>query len=227
MRKIDKTTILSTVYKAWEEELEKQGRDHPQWRANLPRSLDLIMNLFYCQQGLCAYTEIRLCPQKYLTPDNWKDGKYARTEKPQYFGQVEHFDKTLKEKKGWLWSNLFMVHPDINSPRVKGSAEVDDILKPDTEEYDPERLLEYDTALHVFIPHTGMPEDVQQKVKTMILTLGINFGPVKDSRERFLKKQFAMIEFQQSSWEDQPEEFPTAFEMCKKIFLETPAEEGI
>ncbi len=226
MRKIDKTTILSTVYKEWEENHEKQGKDHPKWRSDYRHYLDVAMNLFYCQKGLCAYTEIRLCPSEHFAPENWQNGEYAYAEKPEFYGEVEHFDDKLKKKKGWLWKNLFMVHSDINK-KVKGSKPVDDILKPDTEEYDPFTLLEYDEDLHVFIPNTGLPEDIQQRVKTMILTLGINFGPVKDSRERFLKKQFAMIEFQQSTWEDLPEEFPTAFVMCKRTFLETQAEEEI
>ncbi len=224
MRKIDKTKILSTVYKEWEQELEEHGKDHPKWRADYRYYLDVVMNLFYCQQGLCAYTEISLCPLEYFDPENWQDGRYCYSEKPEFFGQVEHFDKKRKEKKGWLWNNLFMVHTDINSSKVKGSEETNDILKPDKDEYDPYKLFEYDKELHLFIPNTDLSEDSQQKIKVMILTLGINFGSVKYERERTLNKHISMIEFDKKTWDDLPNEFPTAFDMCKKMTTETAVE---
>ena len=217
MRKIDKTKILSTVYREWEQGLESRGEDHPKWRADYRYYLDVAMNLFYCQRGLCAYTEIRLCPSACFDPENWQEGKYYRAEKPEFFGQVEHFDQKLKAKKAWRWSNLFMVQADINSSKVKGSGETDPILKPDTEEYDPYKLLEYNEELHLFIPNTDLPEALQQKITAMILTLGINFGPVKDRRERILNKHLAMIAFEKLTWDDWPDEFPTAFDMCKKM----------
>ena len=57
MRKIDKSEILSTIYKKWEEGLEKNNQQHPKYDKTTRFYEDIVMNLYYCQNGLCAYTE--------------------------------------------------------------------------------------------------------------------------------------------------------------------------
>lgn len=216
MRRIDKTEILSTEYKAWEEDLEQRDHAHPLYTSsNFEYYLDIVMNLFFCQHGLCAYTEMQLCPKEDFDPRHWQNGRYKASGKPHYLGQLEHFDERLKAKKAWLWRNLFMVHSDINT-KVKRAKAVDYILKPDSDDYDPFKLLEYNKSLHIFIANTDLPEDERKRINTMLETLGINFGPVRDRRERVLTRHFEMIDFEIASWDDTPDEFPTAFEMCKQ-----------
>lgn len=216
MRKIDKTTILSTVYKRWEETLEQRQEQHPDYTSsNFKYYLDVVMNLFYCQHGLCAYTEMRLCTEKLdFSPEHWQNGRYVR-KKPDFSGQLDHFDSSLKARKAWLWSNLFMVQSDINV-KIKHDQTVDHILKPDTEEYDPFRLLAYDAHTHFFIANPDLPEAEQQRITGMLKILGINFGPIRARRREVLMKQFAMIKFGVVTWDDAPDEFITSFDMCKR-----------
>lgn len=215
MRKIDKTQILSTKYKAWEENLELRGEEHPKYSSSDFRYyLDIVMNLFYCQQGLCAYTEMRLCSKENFDSGHWQEGRYVST-KPDFFGHLEHFDECLKEQKAWLWNNLFMVDSDINT-KIKCKKAVDYILKPDSEDYDALRLFDYDASTHFFIANTDLPDDEQKRINEMIDTLGINFGPVRAKRISVLTKHFEMIDFGVASWDNTPDEFLTAFEMCRR-----------
>jgi len=112
MRRIDKTRILSTKYKEWVDRLDRENLDHPKKETY---KLDVVMNLFYCQGGVCAYTEMRLCPPNLLDEQKWVNGRYkGKKEEIDKFGSLDHFDPRLKEKKFWKWENLFMVHTDIN-----------------------------------------------------------------------------------------------------------------
>lgn len=55
MRKIDKSKILSTVYKNWEENLEINNQNHPAYDSNASKFRfykDIVMNLFHVQGGL-------------------------------------------------------------------------------------------------------------------------------------------------------------------------------
>ncbi len=157
---------------------------------------------------------MRLCQPEAFSPEYWKDGRYA-VKAPEFFGHLEHFDEALKERKPWLWSNLFMVDSDVNT-KVKGKQVADSILKPDSDSYDAFRLLEYDMQTHFFIANTDLPEDERQRITVMIDTLGINFGQVKDRRRKCLTRQLKMIEFGLADWDESPDEFVTAFAMCKR-----------
>jgi hypothetical protein len=63
MRKIDKNQQLSTAYQTWENNLEINGLNHPSYNSsNGAYYKDIVMDALRCQNGLCAYTEIQLCP---------------------------------------------------------------------------------------------------------------------------------------------------------------------
>jgi len=182
MRKIDKSKILSVDYKKWVDELDKKKLVHP--KASRTTYIDIVMNLLHCQKGLCAYTEMRLCKPGHLTEDNWENGCY-KGRNPKRFGELEHFNPDLKKAKYCEWSNLFVAASDIN--RRKGKQEVDDILKPDSPNYDPYELLEYDTETHFFVPNQGIEnEEIRTRVDRMIDILQLNHDTVYTEREEYL-----------------------------------------
>ncbi|RDB05254.1 hypothetical protein [Runella aurantiaca] len=82
----------------------------------------------------------------------------AKTEDELY-----HFDASLKNGKAWLWDNLFMVLGKANND--KDDKPIDSILKPDSPDYDPFRLLEYDYELDELIPNLGLHEDEQKRIQ--------------------------------------------------------------
>ncbi len=210
MRKIYKTKILSTLYKKWEENFEQTNQDHDKYNSsNNTHYIDVIMNLLHVQGGLCAYTEMRLCNPELIDEKNWISGKY-KDRHIEVFGQLDHFDPALKGRKAWLWDNFFFIDTDINT-KVKGKNDVDYVLKPDTIEYDVNHLLEYDTDSHIFIPHSDLDDNTQERIKVMILKLGINFDPVIDLRKEYLKDKLSLKKF---GLEYEVNQFPTAFSMC-------------
>jgi hypothetical protein len=210
MRKIDKTKILSTYYRKWEENLERSNQNHGEYNSSKnPHYIDVIMNLLHVQGGLCAYTEMRLCSAELIDEKNWANGKY-KDRHPEVFGQLDHFDPASKSTKAWLWDNFFFIDTDINT-RVKGKLEVDEILKPDKKDYDVNLLLEYDPDNHIFIPHSNLDDTTQDRIKEMILKLGINFDPVIDSRKEYLEDKLAQKRF---GLKFKINQFPTAFSMC-------------
>jgi hypothetical protein len=146
MKKIDKSQILSKDYKEWLENLE--NNNHPKYNSsNFKYYNDIKMSLLYCQNGLCAYTEQLLCDSKYITDDNWDEKKYKRSlskdDKNSIQGDLEHFDESLKKNKAWSWDNFFVVATH-NNCRIKGTKAIKYILKPDDENYDPYKYLEFD-----------------------------------------------------------------------------------
>ena len=101
MRKIDKSTILSKVYKAWEQDLENKQKHHPAYNSSkFSFYKDIVMNLYYCQNGLCAYTEKAILLSG-LEAENWsEEGKYEG-EIPSHYGELEHFDESLKDTQAY------------------------------------------------------------------------------------------------------------------------------
>lgn len=223
MRKIDKTKILSAAYKRWEEEFEQQDQSHPEYTSSRVRKehyIDIVMNLLHVQEGLCAYTEMRLCSAELIAENEWDDAeggenrKY-KTRNPEVFGNLDHFDPSLKKDKAWLWDNFFFINTDINT-KVKGKKEVDNILKPDTNEYNEEKLLEYICDKNIFIANSELPTELQQRINDMIIKLGINFDPVVDKRRKYIADKIKQIEFEIEDWDSiEIDEFPTAFKMCR------------
>ncbi len=173
------------------------------------------MNLLFCQKGLCAYTEVQLCPQNAIEISNWENGKYKFTYRAND-GQLEHFDEKLKSKdkdktgiKDWLWSNFFMIDSDTN--RRKGIKEVNYILKPDSDDYDEFTLLDYDIESHRFTANSSLPKEKKEIINNMINNvLGINFPNLIDKRRKTI---IQAIEFGTDIIETQ---FPTAFEFYRR-----------
>lgn len=207
MQKIDKSTILSTQYKAWIEEIEG---DHPAYNSSHRYVRDIKMSLLACQNGLCAYTEELLCDPALITSSNWNDGEYITKRDNQNLvnGDLEHFDCSLKDRQGYLWDNLFMVNSNINC-RVKGTKEVYEILKPDREGYDPDLYLEFDDDLNLFIPNSYLSEEEKASVKEMIETLGLNSNGFKRAKQiKSLKEDFDLgLEI------NEPQEYITSWKM--------------
>jgi hypothetical protein len=220
MKKLNKQCHLSSCYRNWEQTFEQQDLDHPPYSSSSGEYYyDIVMNLFHCQCGLCAYTEMRLCSTDVYDEANWKGGRYINCnhpERPAFFGQLDHFDSRLKGNKGWLWDNFFMVETNINT-KVKRSRSVDPILKPDNPDYDPYERLEYNERLHVFIANVKLPSADQVNINNIILALGINYDPVLDRRRKFINILLKEIEFGISTWDSVVvDEFPTAFEMIMR-----------
>jgi hypothetical protein len=226
MKKINKKQQLSTVYKKWENDLEEKNTPHPKYNSSQGEYyIDIVMDLLRCQNGLCAYTEVQLCPPQYLTEDKWVDGRYKEhIEGKVHNGQLEHFDERLKwkeksknvdtvsdviyQKKDWLWSNLFLVDTDTNNR--KSTKSIDDILKPDLDNYDPFKLFDYSSVTHMFTPNTDLPKSEQDRIRTMIDVLGINFTNVVDKRRQVVTRTVKYpLENEM--------EFPTAVEFYKKM----------
>ncbi len=183
MRKIDKSIILSTAYKEWVEQLDKDHKKHPHSRGLY--YYDVVMNLLYCQRGVCAYTEMFLCKAEFLDENKWVNGRYL-DEKPKRFGHLDHFNPDLKKDEFYRWENLFVAFADVNV--LKHEGKVEDIFKPDSPEYDPMKFLEYDMETHFFIPHTGI-EDVglRARIDQMINLLQINHPTVYTERESYVE----------------------------------------
>lgn len=171
MKRIYKSTILSTKYKNW---VEAFTGSHDKYSASNKYYFDVRMSLFYCQNGLCAYTEEKLCDKSLIDLSKWVDGKHIGLTGNEFtFGDVEHFDESIKPTKGWLWDNLFMVQGDINK-RVKHTKAINYILKPDSTDYDENKYLSYNHKTDVFYPNDSLSPTEKVDVEYMITTLGIN-----------------------------------------------------
>ncbi len=175
------------------------------------------MSLFYCQKGVCAYTESLLCDEIFYETLNWKDGCYCFEGEDKSFGELDHFDPNLKASKAWLWSNLFMIHSDVNSAKVKGRKEVDYILKPDEPEYDEFRLLFYYEKEHIFIPNPDLSPNDKERVTKMLETLGINHPTIIANRKGIIQPIIEQTKLTDKPYEEfAVNQFFTAFEMCKR-----------
>jgi hypothetical protein len=184
MKKIDKNLALATSYKKWLEGLNKSGKPHPNYTSsNHKFYYDVIANLLWVQQGLCAYTEMFLVNKNAVSPEKWEDGSFKKFE---FLGQLDHFNATLKATKGWDWDNFFLVHSDVNVKR-KRDKKINGIIKPDEENYDPFHYLEYDYKQHHFLPNRNRALAQQKLIFEDINVLGLNFQPIIDYRKEYLK----------------------------------------
>jgi len=178
MKKINKDKILSGNYEKFLKTLE--GKEHPPYNSSEKKEyyMDIKMSLLYCQNGLCAYTEEVLCDPKFLALQNWDNDKYIKDltqlEKGFIEGDLDHFDESLKSDYAFLWENLFVVKTH-NNCRIKGTKSIiHNILKPDAEDYDPSKYLEFNFDMGVFIPNIHLSDKEKIDVKYMIDTLGLN-----------------------------------------------------
>jgi len=193
MQKIDKNydEILSTKYKSWVDNLEKQSKMHPKSRTYYD---DVVMDLYRCQKGVCAYTEKFICPPSLYDKANWVDGKYKSNDETANFkredheGELEHFNPDLKEKQYWLWDNFLMIHSKINS--LKSDKAVVDYLKPDSADYSPEKYFDYDENTHRYIPNTDIEDKAKRdEIQHMIdEVLYLNHGVARVDRENFINE---------------------------------------
>jgi hypothetical protein len=236
MRRIDKRKILSTEYKKEVDKLNKSGKKHPgeYWKYRP----DVMMNLLYCQEGFCAYTEMDLCDPGHIKIEKWQDGRYitlekivdmegnitysdTKSRKNETFGTLEHFNPELKEKKFWDWDNLFVIHSKINT--AKKDKKVDNILKPDSPGYDPFKLLAYNNETHCFFAYKGLSEDERLRIHNMIEVLQLNYSYVRYQREKFFNK----IKKHNFVEEELPvDQFFTAYEMVRAAKKQEKAEES-
>jgi hypothetical protein len=224
MRKITKTCLFSLSYKAEHDRWEAAGANHPKYDKNSyqkPHYYTIKMELLRCQDGLCAYTEKRLCPAALYESSKWASGAYVydkNTKIPDISdakGDLEHFDSSLKLTKGWLWDNFFVIDSYVNRRKQQGS--VLPIFKPDNPDYDPHDWLEYDMEIHEFLPKRNLidsPEDYHA-VETMLEVLGINL--MKEERRIYLADKIDDIQMHFKTIAQiraKLEQFPTAFEFC-------------
>lgn len=190
MRKINKeiSQISSIEYTNWVNNLEQNGLKHPKSRTFYD---DVIMDLYRIQEGVCAYTERFICPDELYKIANWTDGKYVIQDEEEFkrtdhAGELEHFNPELKENQYWLWDNFFMIDSTINSR--KSDRKVINYLKPDLEDYSPEKYFDYDEKTHRFVPNTDIEdEDIIKEIQYMIDdVLFLNHGVIKNDRRDFI-----------------------------------------
>lgn len=187
----EKSKILSAVYKKWVDELDTADEKHPtSSKTHNDFYIDVLMNLLYCQKGVCAYTEMPLCEPELLTPDNWENGKYQiKDEKPERFGEIDHFNPDKKDDKYWDLENLFVVLERVN--RLKRTKKVADRFKPDSPEYAPENFLEYDFITGRFRPQLDIKNKdlaLYNSIEEMIKVLNLNYGLIPRERKKFLRQ---------------------------------------
>ena len=191
MQSIDKSIakIVSTRYKRWVDKVDAAGRVHNK-NYNYYYD-DVAMNLFKCQSGVCAYTEMYISPQVLYGHMNWVKGKYkipvvSAYKRTDHFGELDHFDPNDKINRYWNWNNLFMIHSTINTR--KSNTVVIDYLKPDLPAYSPEEYFNYDEDTHRFVPNTDIEdENIIAEIWHMIdNVLFLNHGVVKTYREEYI-----------------------------------------
>lgn len=196
MRKIDKSKILSSIYFNWQNDLEINNTNHPKYDNKTIKNkyyTDILANLYFCQNGLCAYTEKFLVDKNRFKEENWLDGKFNNSFERK--GELDHYNPKLKPTKAWLWDNFFMIDSDINL--FKSNRDTLDILKPDSVHYNPEYYLEYDVNNHMFFPNSANFEynskefnEVNFQINNVLL---LNHDFIKDERRIYLNPFFKKI----------------------------------
>lgn len=159
-----------------------------------------------------------LMNNKDVSPDNWKKG---RCKNFQFLGQLDHYDPTLKNEKCWEWTNLFVVHSDVNM-KTKKDLRPNQILKPDEKAYDPFYFLEYDFKTNFLTANKELEFDLKRKVVEDINILGLNFQPIVDHRQSYPTPLIEDILLGRSTVQDAKASlisFQTAFEMSIKSIL--------
>lgn len=207
---------MATKYKEWLDKIEEDGKNHPDYDSQHRFYIDVVANLLWIQEGLCAYTEQFLFDHTELSEDKWNKGRFGKG-KFEFYGHVEHYDESLKKAKGWLWSNLFIVQADVNNK--KGTKSVKYALKPDADDYDPFFLLEYDFKEHRFLPNSNRDFDLQENILHDINVLGLNFQSLVQDRKALLNTLVEEVNLNKKTVEESRQslrEYYTAFEMIIK-----------
>ncbi|MFB6453955.1 hypothetical protein ACE38W_01695 [Chitinophaga sp. Hz27] len=216
MRKIDKSLILATQYKAWLDTLKTKNKKHTIYSSsNGKYYYDIVANLIWVQSGICAYTEKLLHDHSGFAPEYWVLGAFPKTPKYAFCGELDHYDPSLKDQFGWDWANFFIVDADVNK-KVKRSNMPMGLLKPDLPQYNPKIYLEYDRENHLFIPNKLLKNAIQDQVRKDLEFLGVNFPPIIYSRKKYLEPLLFDVEYQLESRvivESKLYQFFTAFDM--------------
>lgn len=191
MQKIDKSSnsILSTKYWAWLKKLNTKGEEHDKnYRYYYD---DIVMNLYKCQSGVCAYTEMFICIPELYDNSNWVKGRYRIPDAIEYnredhLGEMDHFDAENKKTEYWNWDNLFMIDAKINSIKFNSSAIA--YLKPDLPDYTPEKYFDYDDQTHRYVPNVEIENiTIVDEIQYMIdKVLCLNHGVVKNERRDYI-----------------------------------------
>ena len=190
MRKINKTpeTILSSIYVQWVGEFEVNATPHSK---SYTYYVDVAMNLYKCQLGVCAYTERKICPNELYLQENWQVGRHILSEDVEYNskdheGELDHFNPSGKDLKYWDWNNLFMIDSKVNA--LKSNLPVVEYLKPDLEDYSPEIYFDYDEKTNRFRPNTDIEDKkLIAEIQYMIdKILHLNHGMLRNDRSDFI-----------------------------------------
>ncbi|SHM86787.1 hypothetical protein SAMN05444266_112119 [Chitinophaga jiangningensis] len=193
MKYIDKSIILASKYKQWLDGLTAKGQQHNSYTSSKGKYYyDIIANLIWVQQGLCAYSERRMQDHGLCAPSKWSEGKFAKFE---FAGHLDHYDCTLKKDYGWLWANFFLIDADINT-KLKRDKKPSGLQKPDAPDYDPAHYLEYKLPEHIFVPSRILAFDTQELINKDISCLGLNFQPIIDIGREYLAPYLFDVEFE-------------------------------
>ena len=106
-----------------------------------------------------------------------------------------------------------MVLNEVN--HRKSDKATDPILKPDSPNYDPYELLDYDFDKHIFfanIKSGKLNQSEIDRINNMIDVLGLNF--VKDWRKKYVLERIKALQFGLTP--DPAEEYMTAFEITRR-----------
>ena len=189
MKKIDKQNHYAKEY---ETALAKfETNNHPDYKDSPFRTTyydDVYYSLLIAQNGLCAYSESLILDDEYLEKikNNFIKGKYNNVSIGKADGDIEHFNSELKKQNGWKWDNLFVVKVFINM-RIKSINSVDDIFKPDNENYSPSKFFKYNSHKHEFVVNPEIIDEVQiEKINKAINYLGINSPSIISERRVFI-----------------------------------------
>lgn len=211
MRKIDKSEILSVKYKEW---LFKNREANKKHKTCSYYERDVFMSLLYCQKGVCAYTEMRLCAPELIERSQWDSVRYSNENvKIETFGHLEHFNPKLKKEYFCEWDNLFVIHGKVNVVKNDRDIELIKEFKPDSENYNPENIFDYDVITNKFRPKSDIENSEERaKIQKLIDMLLINQRTVKYERETFLND----VKYNPNKSIDR---FYTAYEMVKDILI--------
>ncbi len=204
MKKIEKSISFATEFQKW---YETKGKNI-EYHSTRKFYNDVLAQLLINQNGLCAYTEDELVTEEKILnlKQSFVEGKFTEFYYQHKHIHIDHFNPDLNKTDGWNFDNLFAVLSYINHNKLADS--VDNILKPDSNFYNPIELLEYDCKNHIFFAHSKLEDTIAESVDYMIDTLGMNYEKIKNDRKEY-------IESHKLLGKQEVRKFTTAFEMCK------------
>jgi len=205
MKKIAKSISVATEYQKW---YSNKGKNTKYTSSNGDYYEDVLAQLLICQNGLCAYTEDELVSVEQVEElkKGFKNGKFSDYKYQHKHIQLDHFNSKIKNSDGWNFDNFFAILSYINHNKL--AENVDDILKPDATDYEPEKLLEYDSREHIFVPHQNLDDETAKRIENMINTLGINYDKIKLDRKEYIEKNKILVY-------QTVRKYPTAYTMYK------------